>query len=172
MKKNPSILFVLLFLVFIIILAICNIKHNEDFFKIPLYNILNLFIAVVIAYYLTQRKNDERKLKEKAEELIDKIQNKLNSGQAYNITSSEDIAYVLLMHRSISNWLRLLEKLKDKLKFKNELAYINENFRSYKEFIGNHVSDLDYLSKSRKELENYILLMDNKLDEIKISMYS
>ena len=172
MRKNLSLILIVLFLVFCAILSIFNIKHNDNFFEISLYNVLNLVIAVAIAYYLTQRKNDERKLKEKAEEIVEKIQIKLNDGQAYNINSDEDIAYVLLMHRSISNWIRLLDSIKEKLKFETEVNYISENYKNYKEFIGNHINDIDYLAKSRKELENYILLIDNKLDEIKISMYN
>lgn len=46
-----------------IILIIYNLLYNGDFFKIPLYALVNIIIAVLFAYYLTQLKNDERKKK-------------------------------------------------------------------------------------------------------------
>lgn len=162
----------LIFLVFgMVVLTGYNIKYNTSFFQAPIYTILNLIVAVFFAYFLTQRKNDERKLKEKAENLIDKIQIVINDKRFVHITSKEDIEFLLMMQRSISNRVEILIGLKDKLIFPKEIEYIKENFTSYKEIIGNHFQDVDYLSKSEKDLYNKIMLIDSKLDEMRIKLY-
>lgn len=152
-------------------LAYYNFKTNTLFLIAPAYTILNLLVAVVFAYYLAQRKNDERKLKEKAEDLIDKIQIAINDERSYRVTTKQDVDCLKIRQRTISNQIDILFSLKDKLSCTGNIEYIKEKYIEYKELTGNHIEDLEYLTKSEKDLLNKILLIDNKLDEMKMDLY-
>lgn len=160
-----------LFSLAIVVLAGYNIKSYVKFFETPLYSILNLLVAVIFAYFFTQKKNDERKLKENAENLINKIQVKLNDPRAYKILSKEDANHLKIIQRDVDNIINILDSVKEKLNSVDEINYIKSNFLSYTEISGNHIEDIDYLVKSEKDLLNKITLIDNKLDFIKINFY-
>jgi hypothetical protein len=148
-------------------LCIYNVLYNRsDFFKAPLYYILNIFIAIIFAYFLTQHKTDERKRKDLAVNLISKIQLSLEESRTYNIKNDEDLNYIRITQRSVNNRLHLLEKNSDKLKITDELDYVNKEFARYWEFVSTHISDLSYLKKSEKELFNFITNIMDKLEEI------
>lgn len=52
-----------IFCIVMVSLFIYNIITNCDFLKIPIYNLINIIVAVVIAYYFSQKRTDERKYK-------------------------------------------------------------------------------------------------------------
>lgn len=168
MKK--ALLFVF-FGIGIVGLAYYNVKNNTDFFDAPIYTIINILVAVFFAYYLTQRKTDERKLKEKAECIIDKIQLAINDERSYKITSKNDVDFLKIKQRTVSNQIEVLSTLNDKLKFTEKIMYIRDRYVEYKELTGNHIEDIEHLTKSETDLLNKILLIDNKLDEMKIDLY-
>lgn len=172
MKRNiiRIIITISLALVFIS-LFIYNFKNNSTFFDIPVYTILNLIVATFFAFYLTQKKQDERKFKETAERLIYKIQNTISSEKMYRIKNEKDIEDLKLTHRTISNRIETLDKLKDKLNYKKEIEYIKDKFKTYRELFGNHINDVNHLTNSERDLFNFIELIDNKLDEILLSLF-
>ncbi|MGL5150946.1 MAG: hypothetical protein ACRC7N_10300 [Clostridium sp.] len=157
--------------VIVIWLIYYNMRYNSNFFDTPSYAIINIGIAIGVAYYLTQRKNDERKLKEKAEEIINKIQRDINDNRSYEINKQEDIKWCLIIHRQINNRIEILENLSDKLQVYEDVEYIRKNFNNYKELFGNHVNDLTYLKKSKVDFIKFTSNMDYKLDVIKIKLY-
>lgn len=172
-KYYKTIILAVLLILLIIFLVYYNIKKNlQGFLNTPLYAVVNIVVAVLVAFYLTQRKNDQRQLKNNIEHIIDKIQVAINNEWAYKIQSKSDIDNIIMMQRQVSNKLDVL-KTQSKIfpQFEDDLQYVNERFKEYKEFFGNHMTNLSYLLESEKELRNPLGLIDDKLDCIKMSLY-
>ena len=125
-----------------------------------------------VTYYCTQRKNDERKKKEIMEEIIDKIQECILSDNAckkLNEMSQEEIS---MMQRRIRNKISFLAEKKDELGIKDEVELINNKFESYCDLIGNHIEQPEHLKESSKEIRNWLDLIDDNLDRIKLKLYN
>ena len=62
-KKHSKCL-VITILITLVILGVVNIYNNgwKDFIKMNAYEIVTIAIALLVTYYLTERKNDIRKL--------------------------------------------------------------------------------------------------------------
>lgn len=152
-------------------LSVYNSLNNPDFLNVSASSLLTLLVAVLFAFYFSQRLSDRRKLKDTVEKIIDQLQRIINAEEYYKITEDCARENLTLMQKTVSNKLSSLEKVAKKLKLENEVKYLIEQFGEYREFIGDHFDDLQYLSHSSKELRRYLSLMDIKLDEIKIGFY-
>ncbi len=155
----------------LIILVIYNIRNNSNFYDTPIIYILNLLVAVIFAYYLTQKKSDTRNFKQEIENIVDKIQIIVNNPRLVNITSSEDVSYILAMHRTLSNKILILEENEKALNISEDIKVVREKFERYRELIGNHSEDIEYLSKSSNDITSIISIIDDRLDKIRISLY-
>ena len=71
--------------------AITSFICNDDFWKVNAAQALTLIVTICIAFWATQLKNDERKKKEHAEQLLRKIQTIVADEQFYSISSSCDV---------------------------------------------------------------------------------
>ena len=84
-KKHSKCL-VITILITLVILGGVNIYNNgwKDFIKMNAYEIVTIAIALLVTYYLTERKNDIRKLNK--EELLElgKIAHVMGFGKAYS----------------------------------------------------------------------------------------
>ena len=69
-KKHSKCL-VITILITLVILGGVNIYNNgwKDFIKMNAYEIVTIAIALLVTYYLTERKNDIRKLNNKIENI-------------------------------------------------------------------------------------------------------
>ena len=73
--------------------------------------------------------------------------------------------------RSISNKVGLI--LENSSAFKKEdTEFISEKFQEYEQLIGNHISDLDYLIKSKEELLRPLTLMSDKLFSMAFNLFN
>jgi len=59
----------------------------------------------------------------------------------------------------------------DEFGFKEEIRYIESELKQYKEFVSEHLTDYDYLSKSENQLRRYSDNIDSKCDQIIIKLY-
>ena len=66
----------------------------------------------------------------------------------------------------------VLDGVKSRFRIETEVAFITEKFDEYKELIGKHIDDREYLEKSQDVLKRPVLLMSNKLFEIALSLYN
>ena len=66
-----------------------------------------------------------------------------------------------MRNRDISNRIHTLQSLQAKFGIVEEVKFVAEKYDEYTTFIGNYISDLDYLAKSRKALERPISLIDS-----------
>ena len=157
----------------IIVLIYYNLKNNNlsDFLIAPLYSLVTVLVAIVFAFFFTQRKNDERKVKENAELLLDKIQHIISDERFCVIQKKEDVDFLLIQIRALSNKIDCFKKIQGKLGITKEINYIIAVFNQYEEYIGNHNTDILHLANSYTDLHNKIVLIDDKCDHIKIQLY-
>lgn len=167
--------------VVIIIILLVDIGYNiynsgwRDFLKINAYEVITIIIALFVTYYLTERKNDIRKLNDKIENICNDVQVYLREN--YNITLSKQNKKKILMNiRYISNKIYILEKLSQKdNNIKEAVSYIKNEHEKYNEFVSSNLDQDEkyFLEQNRQEkIKANINNMDNKLDEIIVYLYT
>ena len=150
-KKHSKCL-VITILITLVILGGVNIYNNgwKDFIKMNAYEIVTIAIALLVTYYLTERKNDIRKLNNKIENICNNMQVYLR--EEYGITPSE----------------------KNK-EIKDSISYIKKEHKKYIEFVDDNFDqeDIYFQEENRQEkLKSIINNIDNKLDEIIVYLYT
>lgn len=175
-KKHSKCL-VITILITLVILGGVNIYNNgwKDFIKMNAYEIVTIAIALLVTYYLTERKNDIRKLNNKIENICNNMQVYLR--EEYGITPSKKNKEKVLMNiRYISNKIHILEKLSEKNKeIKDSISYIKKEHKKYIEFVDDNFDqeDIYFQEENRREkLKSIINNIDNKLDEIIVYLYT
>ena len=147
--------------------GVYNIKTNDQFWEASAANCITIVIALLISYWLVQRKNDLRKQKELIANLILDLRSQLDKEDMYDLSNKSE-KDINMRNRDISNKIEILDGIKGKFKIESGVDFISEKFDEYKEFIGNHIDDRDYLISSHSELKRPILLISNKLFEISL----
>ncbi len=164
MKKIKIIGAIILSICFIA-LCIYNIFCNRDFFETSITAVLSIIVAIVVSYFFVQHKTDERRKKEKVDDLLYKIE---------RILQKEDFLVVkegdLILHRSVSNKICFLSDYVENEDIKNDITRMKEYFDQYREFYGNHYKDEAYMEKSKNELMNYISRIDDICDSIHMKL--
>ncbi len=170
-KKNklwwiPVSLLAIGFAVFVLY----NIGHNEEFWSASAVNIITILIAVVISYFLVQRKSDRRKQKEILLDLINKLRLLIDSEETYDFTgqSREEI---LMRNRDISNKVQILTDIQTVFGIEEDMKFIQEKATEYLSLVGDHSMDLDYLIKSKKELQRPLMLISTRLVSMSINLF-
>ena len=154
----------------IIGLLVYNAVNNKDFWVLSLSQGLTLSIAIIIAFYASQFRNDERKLKEITEKLLYKLQKYINSEIFVDVGEFEK-REVLTNNKKISNVIDSISKCSSSFHIKDDLNYIKDEFKEYKSFVGDHIEDKEYLKKSKAEYQKIASNIDSKCDSIIISLY-
>lgn len=158
-------------LILYIILFCVNMLFYDKFFEIPIYNLLNLGIAILFAYYFVQKKNDERKLKEIVENIINKIQATVADEASSNFSNPIDTKKILQILRTTNNKIQILIDLEDDLNINDDVEFIKRNFNKYRELIGSNIYNIKILQSKEKELKKQLRLIENKCDELKVKLY-
>lgn len=170
MKKAACLFLITLLSCGIIWIFVFNLNNNPQFFETSISNIITIILTIVIAYYLTQLSNDERKKKEEFIGILNKIQQFVNSENAL-FNDKFDKRKVLLNLRSINNSIDLLKKYAYCSNIKKNIDYIKQQFDDYREFVGDNIEKPTYLAQSEAQLLKYLKAIDTKCDEIKLTMY-
>ena len=152
------------------VFVIYNIAHNDEFWNASAVNIITILIAVVISYFLVQRKSDRRKQKEILLDLINKLRLLIDSEETYDFTgqSREEI---LMRNRDISNKVQILTDIQTVFGIEEDMKFIQEKITEYLSLVGDHSMDLDYLIKSKKELQRPLMLISTKLVSMSINLF-
>lgn len=161
------------FTLFTIIYNLC--KNRDSFLMASIGQSITSLIALLIAFFATQYKTDERKEKEHVERLIAKLQEIVCSKEFYLIPKDnekeETQKAINSMNRKVSNCLSVLSDYSKKFKFKVEFEYIQSQFNDYKATTGENISDLEYLSKSDMVFRRISDNIDSKCEEIIKKLY-
>lgn len=148
-----------------------NINTNPTFWKTSASSCITIVIALVFSYWLVQRENDLRKQKEILASLIFDLRAQIDKDDMYDLSGKTTIS-INMRNRDISNKIGVLDKVKKDFNVEDEVDFISERFDEYKELIGNHIDDPEYLKNSSIELKRPIQLISTKLFEIAFILYS
>lgn len=174
MKENRQALF---FLLIPGVLFIYNVglafyhKRLLEYFNTPLYAVINMLIAIVFAYFLTQYKNDRRQKREIIESIINKLLDDFSNSKMYSIDCNSDIEHIRITQRSVNNRLGLLKDCVNEFKLEKDIEYAKQQFTIYWDTISNHINDVEHLKKSRQELFNLVTNITNGLEKSIIKLY-
>lgn len=162
--KKKSFILVILFWLGCLALGIYNGIKNPDFLVTPLSTIISIGVAVVVSYFFVQRKTDDRRKKEKIDKLLYKVQEIILNDNFIEVRDEN-----LIIQRSVINKILYLEDGVDN-DIKGDISRIREKFEEFREFYGNHYKDIAYMNKSKKELLNYVRLIDDFCDKIHMKL--
>ena len=155
--------------------GVYNAIKNPDFGEVTIAQLLTPLIALGFAFWATQYKNDERKSKEHAEKILFKIQDIVNNDRFSVIPVCDEILNVQkeinITNRKMSNYLQILQGYAKSLGFLSELKYIRTEFEKYRQKTGDHIADLEYLSKTESEFRKIAENIDTKCESIILKLY-
>lgn len=158
-----------------LVVAVVSFCYNDDFWKVNAAQALTLILTICVAFWATQIKNDERKKKEHAEQILRKIQAIVTDESFYSISASCEVLdnkkRINIANRSLSNNIDMLKRYGELLGFKDGAEYIAKEFKDYREFVSEHIEDVEYLSKSETTLKKYAENIDAKCDWIVMELY-
>lgn len=175
-KRIVYILIISIISVFIVIDFVVNMFSNsENFWKSSFTQILSFIIAIGIAFWASQYKNDQRKGKEHVQTILIKLQEIVTNEKFYLISSTANQSEIEITintnNRKINNYLTILDEYSKIFKFEDDFKYIHNEFEEYRTTTGNHIKDLDYLNKSYTELKRHSDNIDSKCNFIIMSLY-
>ena len=158
-------------LILLIILVLYNIVNNENFFELSIGTLLTLFIAIFISFYLVQKNTDQRYQKQIYYNLLLDIQKFVTNPDTYSFDVNTDIRTITLKKRILSNYIGIAYSYSKKFNLEQEINFIKEKFKEYDKFIGDHISDINYLSKSKDDLRRPLDLINYRLYEMMLKLY-
>lgn len=176
MKKDCLIKIVVgILCAFTIGVGIYNGFVNDTFFAASLTQVLTLLISLCIVFWATQYKNDQRKVKEHAEDIIEKVQILVTREDFFVFSAlgdkEETKKKIMANNRKISNCINVMQQYSKTLGFEDDVKYIENEFKEYKEMVSEHIEDLDYLSKTESRFRKFSENIDSKCDVIILSLY-
>ena len=174
-KKWIIIIMEIAILLLIVGVGICNMVKNDSFWNVTIAQLLTPLIAIFFAFWATQYKNDQRKAKEHVEKIILKLQEIVTDDKFYVISPAEEQSAkqkeLNLTNRKISNYLDILSQYGKMLGLLAEVNYIETEFEKYKQTVGDHIADLEYLSKTEPEFRKIAGNIDTKCEAIILKFY-
>ncbi len=171
-RKIFGIIMILIIVALLIILVVYNINTNNDFFKLSISSLLTLFTAIFISFYLVQKNTDQRYQKQIYCNLLLDIQKFVTDQDTYTFDNNTTSRTITVKKRTLSNYITLVDSHSKKFGLKKEASFIKEKFKEYDDLIGNHITDISYLSKSKEELQRPLDLISNKLYEMMLKLYN
>ena len=174
-RKDLPVVIIIGLIIFVIVGVNIYNYGWKDFFKINIYQVITIIIAVFVTFYLKERKNDKMKLNGKIEDICNDIQRGLKD--LYEIVPSSNTQKSFLMNkRYIANKIRVLEKLcKSDGILEKMISYIKNEYAKYDDFVSNNLDqDVGYFLKENRleKIRSYINNIDNKVDEIIVYLYT
>ena len=174
-KRIIIIIMEIAILLLIVGAGIYNAVTNNSFWNVTIAQLLTPLIALFFAFWATQYKNDQRKAKENAEKIILKLREIVSDDKFYVISPAEEQETkqkeLNLTNRKISNYLTILSQYGKTLGFSDEVKYIETEFGKYKQTVGDHIADLEYLSKTEPEFRKISENIDAKCETIILKFY-
>lgn len=161
-------------LIMITVFSIVNFnKKGLYFFNMTFVQALTLSITIILAIFVNQVFNNDKKVKENIEKIACNIQSVVMNKNFYYIdTSNSDFTKDFsMLKKRLSNQISILKIYDKKVCINDYISYIEKEFNKYTSLISDHITDLDYLSKSTKELFNYSQNIDFKCEEMISFLY-
>ena len=172
-------------LIYVLILAgliavgVYNYRKNaENFLNASLVNLLTIGIAIFITYIMGQKQQDIRRQKDVIFKLLEAVQNICSDPILFEIKDVTDEKEktnqrqkIFMRKRELSNRVELLSSLADKFDLKDKTESLKRYFNDYDTFLGDHIQDFSYLSRSQNELARPLNSIISTCYEIMIDIY-
>ncbi len=176
MNKRISNAIITIFSVAVIITSIYSIVTSEDYFALNVSDTLTLGVTIGIAFWISNYRDDQRKMKEHVEGILSKIQETVTDNSFYSMPSNDPTGAIgtriSSTNKRLNNYINVLKSYGKMLNFEKDASYIEEQFVEYKNFMGEHIKDFDYLSKSGTVLKKFSDNIDSKCEYIILHFYS
>lgn len=172
MNKRLKAFGIIIILILLIILVAYNICNNSTFFELSISSLLTLFTAIFISFYLVQRNTDQRYQKQIYCNLLFEIQKFVTNPSNYTFNENTDSINITTQKRVLSNYLGIVNSHSEKFGLEKEAKFIFDKYTEYDNLIGNHITDITYLSKSKEELQRPLDLINSKVYEMMLKLYN
>ncbi|MBP3650052.1 MAG: hypothetical protein IKK08_10445 [Clostridia bacterium] len=169
MKK---IVYIALGIVALGIIALCiyNGIMNQSFWNISVFNGITMLWTIGVSFILTQQFGRYNKQVDVVHRILDKLLELINESETCRIHPTTESENLLMRNRQIHNQLGSLSSCADKFGIKNDIEFLEKMFNEYEEIIGEHIRDIDYLSKSESTLSRPINNMRDKIYAIMLKL--
>lgn len=149
-----------------------NNSSSNKFLETSLSTCISLLLVLAVSFSLTQIMTGQRKKQEILIRVAQKLEDLIESPVGYRVCAdSEDYEAILNSHkRQMSNLIKLLDNKADDFRIRDKVDYLKERFKEYDDLIGNHITDVEYLSNSEKELKRPLEVMTGTLFEIMLKL--
>lgn len=178
MKRKKKVIHGSEIILIILIIAACIYSFfctREIFLSFSLAQALTLLVAIGIAFHATQYRNDERKVKEQIEKVLEKMQSIVTDPSFYTFSMSDELEGAKnrnrMMIRKLSNCINVLSEYSKDCCLEKEIDYLWREYQAYNELVSNHINDIDYLVKSLDQLKLHAENIDSKCDYIIVILY-
>ena len=156
--------------IFVVSLCIWNGFNNKAFWTFNIFNGLTMLWTIGFSFIISQTFSHYQRQSDIMIKLITNLSSILDESKTCQINESEDKEILLMQNRQISTQISYLKQHAQKFGIKKEVEFVSERFKEYESFIGDHIDDMSYLSKSRTELSRPIKLISTKLYDIMLKL--
>lgn len=94
----------------------------------------------------------------------------LDEAKTCQISESTEKEVLLMQNREISTQISYLKQYAPKFGIKKEIEFVEKTFAEYEMIVSDHIDDVSYLSKSKKELTRPIKLISTKLYDVMLKL--
>lgn len=149
-------------------ILLCLLGYNvyakgKVFFEASIYQIISLMFALLITFFLTQMKNDERRKLDMLDKMLIDIQKDLNDENILKFETEDERSMALLHQKSVANRLKYLVDNNLFPELEEEIKYIDNEIGHLRDMYGEHMTDMEYMRKSKKQFTLYITNVEDKI---------
>lgn len=94
----------------------------------------------------------------------------LDEAKTCQISDTTEKEVLLMQNREISTQISYLKQYASKFGIKKEIDFVEKTFAEYESIVSDHIDDIPYLSKSKKELARPIKLISTKLYDVMLKL--
>lgn len=169
--KYVKVIVLIILLIVLIILSYLNIKKDIcNFFRISIGNVLTIGVAIIVSYVLVEQHSDDLKRKEALIRLLEAIQELVNNSNLW-LVNDNSTSFMTMGKRQLNNYIDILKSYSNFFEIGTEVNQIINKSDEYSEFLGNHISDTEYLKQSVNDLQRPLLLIDSETHKIIFKLY-
>lgn len=143
---------------------IYNLLNNDKFFEASLMQILTLFVAIFISYFLVQQKNDNRRKVDFINRTLHEVMLLLEDEKLLD----SDRKKTLVIQKSIANRLQAIEKNSFK-EIKQDMDYVVKEFEEIRELYSNHT---DNLGEVEMDINRHKINISDKCIKIEAELFN
>ena len=165
MNKQPAnIIVTIVFLIVGISLAIKN-WASEDFWNANIIDLLTVGIGVIVAFLLTQKKEDKRRRDDCIEHIIIEIEDTVNKDSNF-----ESDRNALMQQTSCANKIKYLIDA-GFTDIQADIKFIETQFNAIRDVYSNNNSDKNKLNRVKTDIDYRRRLIIDKCCKIRVGLY-